>query len=283
MTKVTIVAMAVSALALGACATKPDLPGSSLGATFTAERYLEQDHGGAGFNGALAEEYTELGRRAAFTDERWYNATAYQAKIQQAEAGQTPAPWSPEQLGVSGEAEVTQTEVIEIVNANRAERPAACARMQAMYDQYLESLRAQPADCPLSPEEALALFQEAAAACAPAAPIAADDNYIVYFGFDRSDLTPRAMDVLDAVASAYESLSSTALSIVGHADTSGPSDYNQRLSERRARSVAQGLVSRGLPGDDMTLAGRGERDPARVTGDGVREPLNRRVEITLSN
>jgi outer membrane protein OmpA-like peptidoglycan-associated protein len=280
MTKVTIVMMAVSAMALSACATKPDLPGSSLGATFTAERYLEEDHGGSGFNGALAEEYTELGRRAAFTDERWYNATAYMSKIEAAEAGRTPSPWSPEQLGVSAEAEVSQEEVVDIVQANRDARPAACARMQAMYDQYLESLRAQPADCPLPPDEALALFEEARAACLPPS---ADENYIVYFGFDRSDLTPRARDVLDEVVAAVETLSSTALSIVGHTDTSGPDDYNQRLSERRARSVAQGLVERGVPQGAMTLAGRGEREPARVTGDGVREPLNRRVEITLSN
>jgi outer membrane protein OmpA-like peptidoglycan-associated protein len=77
-------------------------------------------------------------------------------------------------------------------------------------------------------------------------------------------------------------MGATALSIVGHADTVGSQGYNQGLSERRARRVANALVERGVPAGGMTLAGRGENDLARATGDNVREPLNRRVEISLS-
>ncbi|MEM6944950.1 MAG: OmpA family protein [Pseudomonadota bacterium] len=277
MTKLTVVMLATSAIALAAC-DRPDLPGSTLGATWTAERFLNQDHGGSGFSGALASEYTELGRRSAFKDQRWYNSTAYIAKAEAAEAGADVGPWSPESLGVSGEAANLYDETVAIILDNRDERPEACARLQAMWDQWLEALRGAPGGC-VDPDDAFALYQEAKAACLPPP---ADTNFIVYFGFNRTDLTARAREVLDEVVSTVSTIGATALSVVGHTDTVGSDSYNQRLSERRARRVAGALTERGISAGDMTLAGRGERDLARATADNVREPLNRRVEITLS-
>ena len=102
MKTVTRLMLGTAAIALAGC---NQLPGSSLGATFGAERYLKADHGGGGtFTGTLAKEYTEVGRRAAFRDVRWRNSTAYIAKAKQAEAGVEPAPWAPDQLGVGGDA-----------------------------------------------------------------------------------------------------------------------------------------------------------------------------------
>ena len=276
MKTVTYLLLGTAAIALAGCNS---LPGSSLGATFGAERYLEADHGGPGFTGALANEYTELGRRAAFRDVRWRNSTAYIAKAQQAESGVEPAPWTPEQLGVNGDAAAMYQEVVSVINANKAARPEACARAQAMWDQYLEALRADAAGaiC-LLPADAKALLDEALAACRGGQAA----NFIVYFGFDRTDLTDRARQTLDEVVGAVQSMGATALSVVGHADTVGSVEYNQDLSERRARRVGEGLNERGIPADAMTLAGRSELEPAVQTGDGVREPLNRRVEITLS-
>jgi outer membrane protein OmpA-like peptidoglycan-associated protein len=277
MKTVTRLLLGTAAIALAGCT---QLPGSSLGATFGAERYLKADHGGSGFTGALAKEYTELGRRAAFRDVRWRNSTAYIAKAKQAESGVEPAPWAPEQLGVNGDASAMYQSVVATINENKAARPEACARAQAMWDQYLEALRGDAAGaiC-LLPADAKALLDEALAACGATAGPAA---FIVYFGFDRTNLTDAARQTLDEVVSAVNSMGATALSIVGHADTVGSEGYNQGLSERRARRVAQGLVDRGIPSDSMTLAGRGERDLAVATGDNVREPRNRRVEISLS-
>jgi OOP family OmpA-OmpF porin len=276
MKTVTYLLLGTAAIALAGCNS---LPGSSLGATFGAERYLEADHGGPGFTGALANEYTELGRRAAFRDVRWRNSTAYIAKAQQAESGVEPAPWTPEQLGVNGEASAMYQEVVSVISANKAARPAECARAQAMWDQYLEALRADAAGaiC-LLPADAKALLDEALAACRGGGQAA---NFIVYFGFDRTDLTDRARQTLDEVVGAVQSMGATAMSVVGHADTVGSVEYNQGLSERRARRVGDALVERGIPAGQMTLAGRSELMPAVQTGDGVREPLNRRVEITL--
>jgi outer membrane protein OmpA-like peptidoglycan-associated protein len=272
----TYLMLGVSALAIAGCT---NLPGSSLGETFSAERYLNGDHGGADFNGSLAKEYTELGRRAAFKDTLWMNSTAYIAKSRQAEAGVTPAAWTPAEIGVNGDATALYDSVVSTIAANKDARPAACARAQAMWDQYLEALRGGPTFC-ITPEDARALLDEALAACAATAGPA---NFIVYFGFDKSNLTDAARATIDEVIAAVNAMGATALSVVGHADRAGSVEYNQGLSERRAERVASALAERGVPSDAMTLAGRSENEPAVPTEDNVREPLNRRVEITLSN
>jgi OmpA-OmpF porin, OOP family len=67
--------------------------------------------------------------------------------------------------------------------------------------------------------------------------------------------------------------------VIGHADRAGSDAYNQRLSERRSAAVRDALVQRGIPANEIVTMGRGERDPAVPTPDGVREPRNRRVVI----
>ncbi len=282
----TCLMLGVSALAIAGCT---NLPGASLGATFGAERYLNGTHGGDDFNGSLASEYTELGRRAAFKDVLWLNSTAYIARAQQAEAGVTPAPWTAAELGVSppsdtgtpGEMALVYDELVRIINANKDARPAACARMQAMWDQYLEALRGEEAGSKycISVEDARAMLREAAIACRPAT----ESGFVAYFGFNETNITDRARQTLDAVVAAVRKLGTTALSVVGHTDTVGSTAYNQGLSEARARNVAEALAARGVPALAMTLAGRSENQLAVQTGDNVREPLNRRVEIVLSD
>ena len=275
MRTVTCLMLGVSALAVAGCT---NLPGASLGATFGAERYLNGTHGGSDFNGALASEYTELGRRAAFKDTLWLNSTAYIAKARQAEAGVTPAAWTPAEIGVNGDATALYDTVVSAIAANKDARPVACARAQAMWDQYLEALRGGPTFC-ITPEDARALLDEALAACNPPGPA----NFVVYFGFDKTNLTDAARATVDEVVAAVNAMGTSALSLVGHADTVGSTGYNQGLSETRANRVADALSARGVPSGAMTLAGRSENDLAVATGNNVREPLNRRVEITLSN
>lgn len=269
--------LGISALAVAGCT---QLPGASLGRTFTAESYLAADHGGPGFTGALAREYTELGRDQA-SMVRWMNATAFIAKAEQAEAGSEPAPWTPDQLGVNGEAAALYEDTVARIAANKAERPEACARAQAMWDQYLTVLRAEAAGakCPMTSADAKALLDEAIAACDPAMGPA---DFVVYFGFNQTNLTDRARGVIEDVVSAYGAMGANAVSIVGHTDTVGSLQYNQGLSERRAARVAGALVERGIPADQIATAGRSWLEPAVDTGANVREPLNRRAEISLS-
>ncbi len=67
----------------------------------------------------------------------------------------------------------------------------------------------------------------------------------------------------------------------GHADRSGSADYNVGLSQRRADAVKAYLGGRGVPDGAMSTEAFGESRPLVETADGVREPQNRRVEITF--
>jgi len=71
------------------------------------------------------------------------------------------------------------------------------------------------------------------------------------------------------------------LMIVGHTDRVGAQLANDALSLKRAQAVAQLLIDRGIPAQQIEAAGRGEREPLVLTPDGVAEAANRRVEITL--
>ena len=112
---------------------------------------------------------------------------------------------------------------------------------------------------------------------------ALNQQFVVYFEWDRSDLTSQAAAVIDqAVANiaAGTGCSAGSVTIVGHTDTSGGNAYNEALSVRRADIVAAALADRGITAT-IDKAGKGESELAKATNDGVREPLNRRSEVTI--
>jgi len=115
-----------------------------------------------------------------------------------------------------------------------------------------------------------------------AAPVQqAARSYLVFFDWDRADLTDHARQIVAEAAKAVTSVQVTRIEVAGHADRSGPDGYNMRLSLRRAQAVAAELVRLGVPRGSITTQGFGKRNPLVQTADGVREPQNRRVEIVL--
>ncbi|AQR63015.1 cell envelope biogenesis protein OmpA [Brevundimonas sp. LM2] len=116
----------------------------------------------------------------------------------------------------------------------------------------------------------------------PPAPRPTAREFVVYFDWDRSDLTAEARSVVTQAATYAKSGQPTRVLVVGYADTSGSAAYNVGLSNRRARTVADALVSNGVNGGVIALDGKGETNLARPTADGVREPLNRRATIGIN-
>jgi len=106
-------------------------------------------------------------------------------------------------------------------------------------------------------------------------------TYLVFFDWNRADLTDRARQILADAAAARTTVRSTRIEVSGHADRSGSDAYNQALSMRRAEAVAAELTRRGVPRAEMVIQAFGESRPLVPTADGVREPQNRRVEIVL--
>jgi len=104
----------------------------------------------------------------------------------------------------------------------------------------------------------------------------------VTFAVDTSEVQPQFLTVLDDVARTLNAYPQTTIDVVGHADSSGPDDYNQTLSERRASSVASYLINSGrVLGDRVFVAGMGERQPIADNATAEGRSQNRRVEIIL--
>lgn len=116
-----------------------------------------------------------------------------------------------------------------------------------------------------------------AAAPAPAAA----RSYLVFFDWDRADLTDRARQIIADAATASTKVASTHIEVAGHADRTGTAAYNMELSHRRAATVAAELVRLGVPAAAITVSSFGDTRPLVPTAAGVREPQNRRVEIVL--
>jgi outer membrane protein OmpA-like peptidoglycan-associated protein len=105
--------------------------------------------------------------------------------------------------------------------------------------------------------------------------------FIVFFDWDRSDITPQAAAILDNVAATYQQTGSAQVMLAGNADRSGSDQYNVGLSQRRADAVRAYLAGRGVPDGAMATEALGESRPLVDTADGVREPQNRNVQITF--
>jgi OOP family OmpA-OmpF porin len=122
---------------------------------------------------------------------------------------------------------------------------------------------------------------------APTAPVVAPPvgavarTYLVFFDWDRSDLTARARQIIADAAKNSTAVAATKIEVSGNADRSGTPQYNMGLSLRRAETVAAELVRDGVPRAAINIHAYGDTRPLVPTAAGVREPQNRRVEIVL--
>ena len=120
---------------------------------------------------------------------------------------------------------------------------------------------------------------------APVAPVAAAPaparTFLVFFDWNRDNLTDRARQIIGEAAQARTRQAVTRIEVNGYTDTSGSATYNQALSVRRANNVAAELVRLGVPRGEIVARGFGETNLLVPTPDNTREPQNRRVEIIL--
>ena len=119
----------------------------------------------------------------------------------------------------------------------------------------------------------------------PVAPVAAAPaparTFLVFFDWNRDNLTDRARQIIAEAAQARTRQAVTRIEVNGYTDTSGSAQYNQGLSVRRANNVAAELVRLGVPRNEIVARGFGETNLLVPTPDNTREPQNRRVEIIL--
>jgi len=126
-----------------------------------------------------------------------------------------------------------------------------------------------------------ACSEPAPAPAPPPPPPAPAASFMVFFDWDSTRLNNQSMTVIGQTAAAFKSRGAAQITATGHTDTSGPDNYNMALSLRRANTVKDALVQQGVPAGAINAVGVGKAGLLVQTGDGVREPQNRRVEMVL--
>jgi len=186
-------------------------------------------------------------------------------------------------------AEALRQRLLKDLGDGRDKFPVDAALAQAQYDCWImdgrvASLQSASGQCRRALDSALAQLEHELnpAPPPPPAPTAAPTtDYQVYFDFDSWTLRAEALTTLQQAILTARAGGQSRIAVVGHTDTSGSSDYNQRLSVKRANVVVEALVDMGARRDAITASGVGETDLAVQTADGVKEPKNRRAVVTL--
>ena len=106
-------------------------------------------------------------------------------------------------------------------------------------------------------------------------------TFLLYFLEGKDELTPDSEREVERIFGEIAARPDPEISVIGHTDAVGTTEYNDQLSMQRARRVREDLTHRGIPGKDIEVAGRGKREPIVGTTADTAEPRNRRVEIIV--
>jgi len=106
--------------------------------------------------------------------------------------------------------------------------------------------------------------------------------FLIFFDWDKDAVTSDASQILDRAIEQFRQTGQTSVALAGYTDTSGKASYNMGLSIRRAEHTKAYMTAHGVPDNVIMSQGFGETKLAVETADGVREPQNRRVEITMA-
>jgi outer membrane protein OmpA-like peptidoglycan-associated protein len=169
----------------------------------------------------------------------------------------------PDQDGNVGSIEVTNDKGSSVVD-----KPGECITVAGS-----SKPQAAPA---MNEEQIRATFGEALAA-EPIQP----QSFLLYFKTDSFELTNGSAALLQPIVDAINKTQSRDISVIGHTDTAGSKEYNLTLSTKRAQTVRDLLVEKGVDASIIQVSSYGEANLLVPTADNVKEPRNRRVEVTI--
>lgn len=253
---------------------------------------------GSPFTQALAAEYKTFANRELKDMFDYPDALHFARKGLAAASGESVMPepvndWNLSEEHIKELGAARGRLVVAFDLGGREIAPATAAKAQVNYDCWIEQQEEnwQTHDiltCKKSFEEAMneleGLVHQApqpVPSDEPPPMIPEEAMYLVFFNWDAYDISASAESVLEAVAKEVAKNPPSQVSIQGHADTSGPADYNQRLAFKRASSVRDSLVKLGVPENLINIESRGEDELLVPTPDNVREPANRRANISF--
>ncbi|MBL6929794.1 MAG: OmpA family protein [Rhodospirillales bacterium] len=274
------------------------------GATFDYDTLRATQTDGGNFTSALAREYKTFALFERDEMRDWPDAAHFGEKALAAAGGAAVSPESLKQWSLPtkhmGELTAARARLTEALK-NGADRqwPEAAAMAQVQFDCWVEQQEENwqtkhIAQCRNGYFTAIDQIDRAfalsrAQSNSAATPAVADGtmkgdeakSFIILFDFDSASLNTDATEALGAIAKTAERGKDVRVFVSGHTDLAGPLPFNDGLSQRRAEAVSGALIKRGISSTRISVTAHGERRPRVDTPDGVREPRNRRVEITV--
>ncbi len=281
-----ITSVALLGLVLVGC----DLPGTKL------EKAQRVDPDGSTFNRNLYQGYIDLAS-SEYNEGDYTDSDNFAVRAMQSGTGGTVAP---EEISARrlpkdkvGELTSARQRLVGTLSKGAAEKvPSEAALAQTGFDCWMQEQEEnfQPDDIEACRsrffaaleyiEDALKPKPIAKKVEPPAAPPPEAQTFVLYFGTDGNELDKASQAVLSRVRAAASKIDGAKITVAGFTDAEGTSKYNLGLSDRRAETVALALADAAAQKIDTISFG--QYNQAVPTADGVEEPLNRRVEITVS-
>ena len=147
------------------------------------------------------------------------------------------------------------------------------------------ALAANGSDICNPPAPVIVPVVKAAPIVVPAPPVRTVQNVSLsgdaLFANDSAVLTDAGKAAVDPIIAEVFAITNSEVSLVGHADSRGKDDYNKALSQRRAQSVADYMVSKGVAASAISVAGLGESNPVATNTTREGRAKNRRVDASL--
>ena len=258
---------------------------------------------GGAFDQALHKEYVALAELEAGEFD-WADADVFTNRARAVLDGNPPLPEEisarslPE--GSVSTLSAARERLMNALNAGgRDASPEHAAGAQGAFDCWMQEQEEniQPADIEACQKDFIFHMERLEAALAPkeevkAPPPAAPkaplppppplpQPVVIYFDFDSAEVRASELDKITRAVGSFAIAQARVLRLVGHTDTSGKSDYNAELSERRVAAVVEALKAKGVRDSAIRTTALGEDLPAVQTGDNVKEANNRRVVISF--
>jgi OOP family OmpA-OmpF porin len=261
--------------------------------TNSLETLQKTEPTGSDFTKALTKEYLAFAEYEYYEmydhiDQQHFADKGLRASTGEVVAPEELADWDLPASKIDEMAEARSRLIGALNKGGRRNHPEDAAHAQAKFDCWVEQQEEnhQPDDieaCQAEFEAALAKLVEVMEPEPKPEPVAMEPvTFMVFFDFNAATLNDGAMAILKLADDRLPEYKDGSISIVGHADTSGPAAYNEELSMRRATTVRDALANLGVASGAMSVDAKGESDPMVATGDDVRSPQNRRVTLTLN-
>jgi OmpA-OmpF porin, OOP family len=239
---------------------------------------------GDAFTENLTDEYRQIARFEAHQMVDWKDAQFFAAKGLKTAKGEIVKPESPDQWrtpsSVLDEMKFAHRRLVAILETGvRNGDPQTSARAQGRFDCWVEQQeenwqKDHIAACKSAFERALEKLETSP-------EVQAARFTMVLFPFDSARIIEGEMEMLAALIKRAGELGFSAIEVAGHTDRQGTVSYNNNLSRSRADAVSLALFMEGIPPEKVKVSAYGESQPRVATADGVRESINRRVEIWL--